>query len=55
MAVEEHPLYPKWKAALERLIYAKKRMDMAPAADSAAMVVEYNAALHAYSRIAEEI
>jgi hypothetical protein len=27
MAVEDHPLYPKWRAALEKVIAAKEMRD----------------------------
>jgi hypothetical protein len=33
MAVEDHPLYPKWQKALERLIEAKEHLDVASGAD----------------------
>jgi hypothetical protein len=58
MAVEDHPLWPKWKARLEELIAAKE--DMIRSADgnqvaARAAVDGYNAALSADTKISEEI
>jgi hypothetical protein len=58
LTVEDHPLWPKWKACLEKVIAAKEAMvssatgkqDVARAA-----VDRYNAALFAYTKISEEI
>ena len=60
MAVEDHPLWPKWKARLEELIAARE--DMIRSADgkldasrARAAADRYDAALYAYTKISEEI
>jgi hypothetical protein len=58
MAVENHPLYPKWRAALERLIEAKARFDDAFEHDTPAWRAaqqDWNDALIAYAKIAEDL
>ncbi len=58
MAVEDHLLWPKWKARLEELLAAKAAMDALEGTSSGAAreaVARYNAALYAYSKISEEI
>jgi hypothetical protein len=46
LAVEDHPLWPKWKARLE---------EFAGCGTAQQAVARYNAALDAYNKISEEI
>lgn len=56
MAVEDHPLFPKWKAALERLIKAKERLEgVENLPNWRAYLHDYNMALYEYTRISEEL
>jgi hypothetical protein len=58
MAVEDHPLFPKWKARLEELLAAKTALDALDGASHGASrqaVARYDAALYAYNKISEEI
>jgi hypothetical protein len=58
VAVEDHPLWPKWKARLEELLAAKAALDAAEGVSSGTAqqaVARYNAALYAYNKISEEI
>jgi len=58
MAVEDHPLWPKWKARLEELLAAKAALDAVEGASSGTAqqaVARYNGALYAYTKISEEI
>lgn len=50
MAVEDHPQYPKWRAALERLIDAVQARKEGRAVDA-----EVNEARKAFYKIADEI
>jgi hypothetical protein len=61
MAIEDHPLWPKWKAALENMVQAKEIYDQAvrqhgensvPARNAKS---DYGFALHAYYLIADRI
>ena len=45
MPIEDHPLYPKWKAALELLLAARTTRDNHPIGSK-----EYNAAHDDYER-----
>ena len=51
VAVEDHPLWPKWNARLEDLLAAKKDLDKAALGDQAAVPraakCRYDAALSA--------
>jgi len=54
VAVEDHPLWPKWKARLEELLAAKAAVDAAEGASSGTarqLVARHNAALCAYNKI----
>jgi hypothetical protein len=61
MAVEDHPLWPKWKACIEELIAAKESLDksmdersgLGPIARKTRQ--RYVAALSAYTRIIEQL
>ena len=57
MAVEDHPLYPKWRAVLERVIEAKNRRDASTEGTPSytAHDSEYQQALVAYDLIARKI
>ena len=61
MAVEDHPLWPTWKAALEEMIEAKDRWDQAIAQHGADSVPARNAkghyglALHQNHLIADKV
>ena len=58
VAVEDQPLWPKWKPRLEELLAAKAALDAAEAASSGTarqVVARHNAALYAYNKISEEI
>ena len=64
MATEDHPLYPKWRAALERLIETKERLVAAEnkalastqySEDARACLQDYDQAKYAFAKIADEI
>jgi len=57
MAVEDHPLYPKWLAALERVIETKTRRDLCTQGSPSwtACDSDYQKALVAYDLVAREI
>lgn len=50
MAVEEHPLFPKWKARLERLLETIEAQR-----DERASQADVDEALAEYNKIAEEL
>ena len=56
MAVENHPLFPTWKAALEELIRTKKLLESASGTTERLAAREAHAhALGRYAQIADEI
>ena len=64
MATEDHPLYPKWRAALERLIETKERLAAAENkalantqdnGEARACLRDYDRAKYAFAKIADEI
>ena len=56
MAVEDHPLFPKWKDALEELIRAKERLGHASTATEQQAAREaHGHALARYCKIADEV
>jgi hypothetical protein len=57
MAVEDHPLYPRWRDSLERVIETKNKRDACKRGtpDWSASDAEYQAALAEYDAIAREI
>lgn len=58
MAIKDHPLYPKWLAALERLIVAKERVrEVATISPQAIGEAEFELARArlAFLQIADEI
>jgi hypothetical protein len=58
MAIEDHPLYPQWKIALERLVDAKARMKRAMEMENPNWLAEryhYTVALGEYVLISEQI
>jgi hypothetical protein len=57
MAVEDHPLYPRWIKALERVIEAKERQDRYEqgTADWTAAKSDYQKALRAYDMVGREV
>ena len=57
MAVEDHPLYEKWRAVLERVIEAKGKRDGCTQGSPSwtACETEYQKALIAYDSVAREI
>jgi hypothetical protein len=50
MSVEDHPKFPEWKAALEKLIKAKQALR-----DGRATQVDVDKAMEAYVKIADEL
>ncbi|HEX9810226.1 MAG TPA: hypothetical protein VGC25_11595, partial [Alphaproteobacteria bacterium] len=60
MPVEDHPKWPEWKGALERLLAANDHRKLVKdlpqrSAERAAAETEYQRALAAYHKIADEI
>jgi hypothetical protein len=57
MATEDHPLYPKWCAALDRVIAAKEMLEVARQGTPSwtAAESEYQAALMAYDAVARVV
>ncbi|MBB4370964.1 hypothetical protein GGD63_003761 [Bradyrhizobium sp. cir1] len=56
MAVEDHPLWSRWKSCLEKLIEAKEALKRARGTPAEQAAVErYNAALADYNEISNEI
>lgn len=55
MPVEQHPIFPKFMAVLDRLVEAKARLDDARPGDRQAAQADYEAALVAYRDLADEI
>ena len=57
MPVEDHPLYPKWRAALERVIATKEARNACTQGTPAytAHDAQYQAALVAHDLIAREV
>lgn len=56
MAVEDHPLFPEWKDALQNLIDAKQRLELeGNSAEMRARVEDYNVALYQYIRVSEKL
>jgi hypothetical protein len=56
MAIEDHPLYPKWRAALEMVIATREARDahLIGSKKYEAADAEYQAALAAYDAIARK-
>jgi hypothetical protein len=53
---EDHPQFPRWKAALEAVIETKRRLDAASTmAARSVCTLRYGKALDAYYRITDEI
>ena len=50
MAVEDHPMFPKWKSALDHLIKAKEALK-----EGRATQKDVDKALDEYNKIADEI
>jgi hypothetical protein len=57
MAVEDHPIYPRWRAAVERVIKAKERRTECREGTPAYTAAddEYQQALIAYDMIARQV
>jgi len=57
MAVEDHPLYPKWRAALERVVDMRERRDQCHQGTAAwtAVEAEYQQALREYDLVGREV
>jgi len=57
MAIEDHPLYPKWRNALERVIATKETRKNCRQGTPAWTAAEsdYQAALIAYDLVAREV
>jgi hypothetical protein len=57
MFIENHPLYPKWRRALEQVLATKERRDGCRQETPAytAADAEYQAALVAYDLVAREV
>jgi hypothetical protein len=57
MPIEDHPLYPRWRHALERVIATKAARDSCQEDTPAYTIAdsEYQTALVAYDMVAREI
>jgi hypothetical protein len=55
MAVEDHSLYPQWRAALERLIEAKARLDAATPGERELAWADFEEAQGVYFDTAHEV
>jgi hypothetical protein len=57
MAVEDHPLYPEWRSALERVIATKEAREThrIGSKEFQAANAEYQAALAAYDAVARKV
>jgi hypothetical protein len=55
MPVEDHPQFPHWKKALEHLIAAKEHLDCVAEAQKGIAKMDYDKALAAYCKIADEL